>query len=108
MCTVITSMLVSHKHCSPFASCVLPSSIIINSYCPFCSVVQFSPTICFRFPALSPGEESQNFYPPDIEEGNILYVAVTRAKKSLILTRTLATLLKDAGVRNCTCVDDYC
>ena len=34
----------------------------------------------------------------DIEEGNILYVAVTRAKKSLILSRALAKLLKDAGV----------
>ena len=36
--------------------------------------------------------------PPNVEESNILYVAVTRAKKSLILTRTLARVFKEAKV----------
>ena len=35
---------------------------------------------------------------PDVEESNILYVAVTRAKRSVILTRTLARVLKEAKV----------
>ena len=34
----------------------------------------------------------------DVEEANILYVAVTRAKCSLIFTSTLAKIMKDAKV----------
>jgi F-box protein 18 (helicase) len=34
--------------------------------------------------------------PPDLEEGNILYVAITRAKKSLILNNALTRVLRDA------------
>ena len=34
----------------------------------------------------------------DIEERNLLYVGVTRAKKSLILTQTLARVLKETKV----------
>ena len=49
-------------------------------------------------PAWSPEDEYAVPHTPDIEEYNILYVAVTRAKKSLILTRALARILKDAGV----------
>lgn len=37
-------------------------------------------------------------HPFDVEEANILYVAVTRAKCSLILTSTLARIMKDAKV----------
>ena len=36
--------------------------------------------------------------PPNTEEANILYVAVTRAKRNLILTSTLARVMREAKV----------
>ena len=36
----------------------------------------------------------------DEDEHNLLYVAVTRAKKQLILSPTLLDILQKAGVRN--------
>jgi superfamily I DNA/RNA helicase len=76
------------------------SSVPLSQVCLLCTTVpKLSSNYDFVvvFSAWSPEQTSPSLRPMDIEEGNILYVAVTRAKKSLILSRALAKLLKDAG-----------
>ena len=43
-------------------------------------------------------DDDRDHHTPDVEEMNILYVAVTRAKRSLILSNTLARVLKESKV----------
>ena len=62
------------------------------------ALVPFIFTMFSLLPAWSPEDEYPAPRTPDTEEYNILYVAVTRAKKSLILTRALSRVLRDAGV----------